>query len=506
MKVKKTPPRRSAVPRRSRFALTLTRGFRLWVILWAASLIFTQALLSSASNILFAFVSLLPIASLVYLLISKAALKLLVHENKTEIEKNQPLEYEMQFINESFLPYPFVDVIMRLPTAHSVRTVDKCVHISLPPNTVYNVKNNAKFKFRGSYTIGVDCLYVYDLFRMFRLRIDVGSFGIVSVIPRKLPLSDPQTDASADSSRRTKRSPTSPERLEVADIREYRDGDTLKSVHWKLSSKSGELIVRDYNAGVSDFTLIMCDMSAHFPNTAPVGEFVSPYAAEEAQLEIEKKHSRLLEKAAVTKNPIKAADLKRRAEAITAQMPTAPEPDVNALARDEYYADMNEFCADGVVEMTVALTLRELRRGRTVSLMWFDERAEIGVYSFLLHSEMDFNMIFRLFASAPITSPENSLDRLAAMLGDSEISKLIFVIPAINNAMVSTICAAASISSACDGEGAEAVLFSAEERYANSEQRRAYISACAARLNEAGVSLTEGKTLFLNEMGGETDA
>ena len=239
MKVKKTPSRRSAVPRRSRFALTLTRGFRLWVILWVASLIFTQALLSSASNILFAFVSLLPIASLVYLLISKTALKLLVPENKTEIEKNQPLDYDMQFINESFLPYPFVDVIMRLPTAHSVRTVDKCVHISMPPNTVYNVKNNAAFKFRGSYTIGVDCIYVYDLFRIFRLRIDVDSFGIVSVIPRKLPLPEPQTDASADSSRRTKRSPTSPERLEVADIREYRDGDTLKSVHWKLSSKSG---------------------------------------------------------------------------------------------------------------------------------------------------------------------------------------------------------------------------------------------------------------------------
>ena len=145
----------------------------------------------------------------------------------------------------------------------------------------------------------------------------------MSVIPRKLPLPEPQTDASADSSRRTKRSPTSPERLEVADIREYRDGDTLKSVHWKLSSKSDELIVRDYNAGVSDFTLILCDMSAHFPNTAPVGEFVSPYAAEEARSEIEKKHSRLLEKAAVTKNPIKAADFKRRAEAIMAQMPAA---------------------------------------------------------------------------------------------------------------------------------------------------------------------------------------
>ncbi len=502
---KKTPSRRSAVPKRSRFSLTLARGARLWAVLWVASLIFTQALLSSASNLLFCFVSLLPVASLIYLLISKAAIKLLVPESKVEIEKNQPLNYEMQLINESILPYPFVDAVMRLPTAHSVRTVDKCVHISMPPSTVYNVKNNATFKFRGTYTVGVSCLYVYDLFRIFKLRIDVNSFSTVSVLPRKLPLAEPQAEASADSSRRTKHSPASPERLEVADIREYRDGDTLKSVHWKLSSKTDELIVRDYNAGVSDTSLILCDMSKHFPNVAPVGEFVSPYAAEEAELAFEKKHAHLLEKAASAKNPLKAAELKRQAAALAAKKPSVPTPDVNALAREEHYADMNEYCADGVVEMTVALTLRELRRGRAVTLAWFDERAEIGAYSFLLRSESDFDMIFRLFATAPLAAPERSLDRLASMLGDSEVSKLIFVLPAINDTLVSSLCDAATLCSAYDGEGAEAVLFSAEERYAAQSERRAYLSACAARLAEAGVSLTDGKTMLLNETGGKSN-
>ena len=266
---KKTPSRRSAVPKRSRFSLTLARGARLWAVLWVASLIFTQALLSSASNLLFCFVSLLPVASLIYLLISKAAIKLLVPESKVEIEKEQPLNYEMQLINESILPYPFVDAVMRLPTAHSVRTVDKCVHISMPPSTVYNVKNTAVFKFRGTYTIGVSCLYVYDLFRIFKLRIDVNSFGSVSVLPRKLPLTEPKTDASADSSRRTKHSPASPERLEVADIREYRDGDTLKSVHWKLSSKSEQMIVKEYNTGTANITNVYCDLARTFPDAPP---------------------------------------------------------------------------------------------------------------------------------------------------------------------------------------------------------------------------------------------
>ena len=160
--------------------------------------------------------------------------------------------------------------------------------------------------------------------------------------------------------------------------------------------------MRDYNAGVSDTSLILCDMSKHFPNVAPVGEFVSPYAAEEAEIAFEKKHARLLERAATAKNTLKAAEFKRQAANLAAKKPSAPAPDVNALAREEYYADMNEYCADGVVEMTVALTLRELRRGRAVTLAWFDERAEIGAYSFTLRSESDFDMIFRLFATAPL--------------------------------------------------------------------------------------------------------
>lgn len=493
------------MPKRSRFALSLARGFRLWAVLWVASLLFTQMLLSSASNIFFCFVSALPFVSVLYLLIAKAALKLFVPEGQTETEKNRELSYEMQLTNESILPYPFVDAVMRLPTAHSVRTVDKCVHISMPPNTSYNVKNSARFKFRGTYSIGINCLYVYDLFRIFRLRIDVNSYGTVSVLPRKRMLSEVKTDASADSSRRTKRSVMSPEKLEVADVREYRDGDTLKSVHWKLSSKSEELVVRDYNAGVSDSTFILCDMSAHFPNTAPVSEFVSPYAAEEAQLALEKKHARLLEKAANAKNPLRAAEFKRRASDLLAKKPEIPTPDVNALANEEYYADMNEYCADGVIETAVALTLRELRRGRTVTLMWFDERADIGVFSFLLRSESDFDMIFRTFATAPIAARDCSIERLAAMLGENEISKLIFVIPAISDAMVSALCNASTVSSAYDGEGTEAVLVNADERYAAQDERNKYISSCAARLAEAGVKLTDAQTLFIMETGGESN-
>ena len=490
------------MPKESRFALSLTRGFWLWVALWIGALIFTQALLSSASNIFFSFVCALPIVSLVYLLIARATIKLLVPERRIDTEKNTPLVYEMQLTNESFLPYPFVDAVMRLPTERGVRTIDRCVRISMPPNTLYSMKNTVCFPFRGTYQIGVRCIYVYDVFRIFRMRIDVNSYGDVCVLPRRLSIFGSYNDATADSSTRSKRAPSSPERLEVSDVREYRQGDALKSVHWKLSSKSEELIVRDYNAGVSSVSYVFCDMSAHFPNFAPTQELDDTYRDEQNAARLAAKRARLLYRADTAKDPLKAQKLRKKAAALEKNAPPEKEKNTNALKDEELYADMNEFCADGVIETTVALTLRELRRGRSVTLLWFDRRSDIGAYAFDLHSESDLDIIFRLFATAPIAAPDKKVCTLTSTIKDTEAARLIFVLPAIDNDTVSELC---NISPIISEGGAEAVLFVADERYADPKGRQKYLSVCASRLAEAGIELSHSHTLFTNNEGGKAD-
>jgi electron transport complex protein RnfG len=59
------------------------------------------------------------------------------------------------------------------------------------------------------------------------------------------------------------------DKLEVSDIRDYRNGDSLKSIHWKLSSKSETFIVKDYNTGTSNQTVVFCDLTPHFPDEPP---------------------------------------------------------------------------------------------------------------------------------------------------------------------------------------------------------------------------------------------
>lgn len=402
--------------------VTLTANFALYVVIFLGALIFTQALRSRASNILFSFVFFLPLGSLIYALTSRAALKVQMLTESVEIAKKQPYEYKIRLINEWIFAYPFVDAMLYLPERDSVRCSLRTVRFAMSPKADYTVNNSVRFPLRGQYEIGVDCLYVYDFLRIFRVRVDIGVTETVSVLPRRLNLDMGLVGATSDSARKTRKDPNSYEKIEISDIREYRGGDALKSIHWKLSSKSEEFMVKNYDTGTSRETYIFCDLSAHFSKQPPADDepslpaelgaaegdglpsserkngadrqaVTATQAADEGN-KAEKSAS--AERGEVRDNADNAGKAggekrkksgaakrkKRDAEAAhdKANAAAVSEGDIERLAEDVYYEDMNEYCADGVVELTVAAVMQELRDGCECTLAWFDQRADGGLF------------------------------------------------------------------------------------------------------------------------------
>lgn len=72
------------------------------------------------------------------------------------------------------------------------------------------------------------------------------------------PIENSTTELPTDLTRRA----ISSERSEQANIRAYVGGDSLKDIHWKLSSKMEELLVRDYNTNDTRNTFIIADLNA----------------------------------------------------------------------------------------------------------------------------------------------------------------------------------------------------------------------------------------------------
>lgn len=532
-------------------AFTVTPRFSSYIILFIVSLVFTQALLSKVSNIFFWFIFLLPFVLLVYTLIARASLSVTMLCDSVTTEKNTPYTYSFRIENNSILALPFVEAQVSIPQSNAVRCTERTVRVSMAPKTAYHMKNTVSFRFRGTYDIGVKCFYVYDFFRIYRARVDVEDLTTVYVLPRRLTLEDTAAHSISDDTARTVRSPLVVDKLEVSDIRDYRNGDSLKAIHWKLSSKSETFIVKDYNTGTSNQTVVFCDLTPHFPDEPPKKkeEIAAEEAAkgkkkltrkekkaarkarkEEARLAADRKRksrrvketaethaltdealqARLDQRNAVTesldaKNKTKADAVNDAINAAAeAAVETAEETvNVHELATPAFYEDMNEYLADGVVELTIATVLAELRKGHEVLLLWFDRRSDTGVFAYPLRGADQFENIYHLFATAPLCSPDRKVTSLTAMISDIQSAKQLFVVSTMDTAMVTDLCSLPGVSDAGSFGSAEVVLYNPEERFLYPRERALYLEGCREQLAASGLSLTAGGFNVTRPEGGK---
>jgi len=537
------------------------------------ALIFTQALRATASSLLFWFLVLVPIVSIGYVLIGKALIRIYVGSDISKVEKLQPVDYEMRIINASPFAYPFIEAIICVPEEDGVRCIEQSMTLSLAPLDSYIVNHSTSFKYRGTYEIGVRCLYISDFLGLFSIRLDVDIYNNVLVFPRRPGMNMKMATSATDIPNDSAKLVFSTEKSEVSNIREYVPGDTMKSIHWKLSSKlwDGGLMVKDFNTNTSQSVYMLCDFSSAIPPEV--------FEDEDARIEREKAEREALKKpkpknvklraakpskeaiaaekaakkaakrakagmgstrigdaaaidamidyAAEAKAPVRrkkklspkknedssvventAAD-SIAADSMEAQRRRIEEDTKAALAmggiiKPEYAADMDEFCADGVVEMAIGAVLNELRSGHEVTLIWNDRRQDGGIAAVLLTCPEDFEAVFPVFATAPSCSEKENVTTLLPLITESLNVTVRICTSNLDPLSVTRYAAIPGLfGGAGTGCAAEVLLFNPEERYENVSIRREYVEMSRIRLLQDGVELTELK-ISTDESGGCT--
>jgi len=111
----------------------------------------------------------------------------------------------------------------------------------------------------GLQTTGVEEYVFYDILGLFRMRVrgDNSHRCQLMVLPQPFdvdPLRFLRGDDGTSRQNRITEDLSSPE-----DVRAYRSGDPLKRIHWKLSSRRRELIVRRFETPAPPDTLILMD-------------------------------------------------------------------------------------------------------------------------------------------------------------------------------------------------------------------------------------------------------
>jgi uncharacterized protein (DUF58 family) len=167
-------------------------------------------------------------------------------------ERGSPGRLDLRLTNRSLLPVAPFEVALVLPTGQERMRLDA------PPLREAVASVPFVLNHVGVLQVFVRAVYVTDLFGFFRFRRTIRQQPPeVVVLPRPFDVTALKFLAQDDGKALPNRSSediTSPE-----DTRAYREGDSFKRVHWKLSARKRELLVRRFEMPAPPDTLILMD-------------------------------------------------------------------------------------------------------------------------------------------------------------------------------------------------------------------------------------------------------
>ncbi len=412
------------------YSIALSSQFFLWPILLFAALLFAQSLKMAVSHMVFVFVLLMPIGAIVQPLLAIVFIRTSARIEKTTVEKHTPVQFNAIVSNSSILPFPFIEAELSLPDDRGIGCTSKRFILSLAPFAGCSIDRSLEFSFRGEYRVGIRAISVCDYFRTVKIAIPCDRYCDLFVLPRRFELPPrPNAYESELETQHVMRAIGS-DNTELSDIRSYINGDSLKSIHWKLSSKSEDLIVKDYSRNNGNSVCILCDLEPHYAN---LGE----------------------------REPI-----------------TAPLP--------EYAEIIDMLSTDLVIETCIASALRELRAGNDVTLMWMSGGAPASAE---LHSLTDFNALYRRFATAPLDPIDKQLTKLVLEKRNTENLSLILVTAYLDAASAVEYAALAALYNESGAKAPELLYCADDSLFIKDEAADKRQRDCILELERAGISV-----------------
>lgn len=206
---------------------------------------------------------LLPVFLFLYLLYCKQCLSIKLIGERDSCNKDEKIPMSIEIVNKGMFPITNVQIDIH----YANRYLPQGEHAMLV-TSVFKKQVTQFFvtsKHCGELNVKIHTVTIFDPFSLFSKKIDLShskydkEFNVI-VLPdiyEEKTMTDRLKPANGiDDLFSLHKSGNDP--TEVFDIREYRDSDKLQQIHWKLSLKQEQLIVREFSLPICDcFTLFI---------------------------------------------------------------------------------------------------------------------------------------------------------------------------------------------------------------------------------------------------------
>lgn len=238
----------------------MIRNRIIYIILALAALAFSMIYTSRVTAVILVIVLAYPVIAAILTSIQLIFVKAEFEGTRVVYEKNAVFEYYITVTNGLFLPCSPMEMLCRLPDLDGGTFCEKHVYVSLPPFGKARLAIEGRHLYRGCYPCRIDRVSVVDPLRIIRISKKSDKELTMIFVPRRLSLEDIISNSVGEQDFK-RPDPITFEKEDFSHVRDYREGDTMQLVHWKLTAKVDELMIKHYDSINDRRALIFCDWS-----------------------------------------------------------------------------------------------------------------------------------------------------------------------------------------------------------------------------------------------------
>lgn len=202
----------------------------------------------------------LPAIALLHLLVIYKSFTYTQEIDKKFITKGESIHFTCTVSNESKFFYP--DLEINFYGHDSIfNAYFKRKKVSVPPCCKKDYPFPLVCPYRGYYAVGIKKVYITDFLGLVRVPYNVFNPLYITVYPRIIPLKHFHIERNVMEKSEQMLSKQIGESAIMSDIRQYAYGDSMRKIHWKLTAKRQELMVKNYDAMSSTGNVILLDLN-----------------------------------------------------------------------------------------------------------------------------------------------------------------------------------------------------------------------------------------------------
>ena len=185
---------------------------------------------------------------------------------KAYLFTGETIDIKYHIENQSILSIPYVEIKSNIYKTLTGEASDK-ISFLLEKNKSFTHSESVILKRRGYYDLGDIEITIADVFGFYSLRRTLSSNISLLVYPEPINLSTFQVAASQKPGQLSVQSSVFKDKNKITSLREYREGDSIRSVHWRLSARQDNLITKEYdNPGDNNVIIFIDNYIDHFKN------------------------------------------------------------------------------------------------------------------------------------------------------------------------------------------------------------------------------------------------